>query len=125
MAQSIKLGSDTYLDWSGVTVSDNGTTLKTAFDGVTGSGRILHTASKTSDSFNVTAGGTGSTQFNVSESGYTPIGILTISGSGTSGLSYSDWYFETSSSAKIYFRNNTTSNKTGVKLTVTILYIKS
>ena len=34
MAQSIKLGNDTYLDYSGVTINSSGTTLKTRLDAI-------------------------------------------------------------------------------------------
>lgn len=125
MAQSIKLGNDTYLDWTGVTVNNSGKTLSSALGSTSGNGTIFKVATKSSATFNVSAYAMSFAEIDVSESGYTAIGIVALSGSGTSGMSYSDWYFNSGTTVRIYYRENAGTAKTGVKFNVQILYIKS
>ncbi len=59
----------------------------------------------------------------ITKAGYTAIGIVGITGSGTSGLAYSDFYLANSSTARVYYRNNTTGSLT-TTLRLDVLYIK-
>ena len=65
-----------------------------------------------------------SVTFNISKSGYTPIGMLTWTGNNTTGLVIQEYYIS-SNNFKIYLRNPTSSAKTPTKLSVKILYLKS
>ena len=58
-------------------------------------------------------------------SGYTPIAIIGISGSGSAPFSYSDWYFSADNKIRVYFRNNASGAKTLNALGVDVLYVKS
>lgn len=73
----------------------------------------------------VGAGSTGSTSVSVTKTGYTPLGIISITGSGSTGLAYSDWYINSTGTAYIYYKNDTTSAKSNVTLGLTILYKKN
>lgn len=86
--------------------------------------QIFKWEEKNSPSFSVSANDTGSIEWSVNETGWTPIGILQITGSGTTGISYSDWYITGQNACKVYFRNNTSSNKSSVVLKPIILYKK-
>lgn len=59
---------------------------------------------------------------NIAKTGYTPIGIVGITGQKTSVLSYSDWYVESNTSAKVYYKASSTSYE--VTLTLHVLYKK-
>ena len=56
--------------------------------------------------------------------GYTPIGIIGVFGSGSAGCAISDFYIQDLSTARVYFRNN---NSTAVSVTwsVRVLYQKN
>ena len=60
---------------------------------------------------------------NIAKTGYTPIGIVGITGQNTSIMSYSDWYVESNTTAKVYYRASSTSYE--VTLTLRVLYKKS
>lgn len=65
---------------------------------------------------------TGNVSINIAKTGYTPIGIVGITGQNTSVMSYSDWYVESSSNAKVYYKASSTSYE--VTLTLHVLYKK-
>ena len=65
---------------------------------------------------------TGNVSINIAKTGYTPIGIVGITGQNTSVMSYSDWYVESSSNAKVYYKASSTSYE--VTLNLHILYKK-
>ena len=85
---------------------------------------ILTTRNHTSGAFNVGANEGGSIDITIGLSGYTPIGMVRITGNSNSGFSYSDWYLADSTRLRIYYRNNGGA-KTGSNLTVTVLYVKN
>ena len=60
----------------------------------------------------------------VSKSGYTPLGIVSLTGSGTGQLNLIE-FFLSGNTAKIYYRNNQTAAKSISKMTITVLYKKS
>lgn len=62
--------------------------------------------------------------FDVSKQGYKPLGIVAINGSGTSGLSYNDWYFDTDNSVRLFYANNSESSNTLYRLRVFVLYLR-
>lgn len=74
-------------------------------------------------SFNAPAG-RGNITVNITKAGYTPIGIVGITGSNTSIFTYSDFYVENSTTAKVYY-NNTYSTTYDVTLELRVLYIKN
>ena len=61
----------------------------------------------------------------VTESGWTPLGIVGWVGSGTTLFSYADYYLDSANTAKIYFTNTTSSAKTLNNLRMKILYYKT
>lgn len=63
-------------------------------------------------------------QVDVSKTGYKPLGVLGIFGSGSSGLSYSDWYFDTSSTIRVYYANNSNTDNYLYRLSVIVLYLR-
>ena len=65
---------------------------------------------------------TGNVSINIAKTGYTPIGIVGITGQNTSVMSYSDWYVESSSNAKVYYKASSTSYE--VTLNLHVLYKK-
>lgn len=60
---------------------------------------------------------------NIAKEGYTPIGIMGITGSNTSIMTYYEWYIESATTAKVYFRSSSTSYQ--VTLRLNILYMKN
>lgn len=75
-----------------------------------------------SKSATFTPSSTGNVSINIAKTGYTPIGIVGITGQNTSVMSYSDWYVESSSNAKVYYKASSTSYE--VTLTLHVLYKK-
>ena len=75
-----------------------------------------------SKSATFTPASTGNVSINIAKTGYTPIGIVGITGQNTSVMSYSDWYVESSSNAKVYYKASSTSYE--VTLTLHVLYKK-
>jgi len=71
-----------------------------------------------SASFSATSGN-GSIVISIGKSGYTPIGVVGITGSNTSVLTYSDFYIESSTTAKVYYHCSGSYN---ITLKVRILY---
>ena len=86
---------------------------------------LIKTEKHSSSEISVNAGGVGYTTVDMTKTGYTLIGIVGIDGSGTSGMAYSDWYLADSVNVRVYYKNNSTSDKTGVVLNITGLYVKS
>ena len=60
----------------------------------------------------------------VTKSGYTPKGIIEITGSGTTGLVLQEFYIS-SNNAYVYFRNATSSSITPTRIRVVVFYIKN
>ena len=69
----------------------------------------------------VAAGAVKSFSIGTAYTGYTPIGIVSITGSGTSGLVLQEYYLY-GGNAVIYFKNTTNNPITPSLITVTILY---
>ena len=86
--------------------------------------QTIATERHASSAFSVNAGATGFVDITIGMSGYTPIGIVAIDGSGTSGLAYSDIYMANNTTVRVYYQNNSSSNKTSVTLYVRVLYVK-
>lgn len=78
-----------------------------------------------SKSATFTPAGTGSSNVtvNIAKTGYTPIGIVGITGQNTSIMSYSDWYVDSNTTAKVYYRASSTSYE--VTLELKVLYKKA
>ena len=85
---------------------------------------ILTTRRHTSSTLSIASGESGSTNITIGLSGYTPIGIVAIDGTSTTGISYSDWYLADASTVKIYWRNNGGA-KANTVFGVKILYQKA
>lgn len=60
---------------------------------------------------------------NIAKTGYTPIGIVGITGQNTSIMTFFEWYIESSTNAKVYYRASSTSYS--VTLTLSVLYVKN
>jgi len=73
----------------------------------------------------VVAGATISVDIPIGLSGYTPLAIAQISGSGTGTFAFQDLYFPTNTTCRLYLKNLATSAVTLNSITVTVLYIKS
>ena len=80
----------------------------------------LYTRTFSSDAFNISAGANGSAFISITDSSHA-LALVGIIGHGSGGLAYSDWTVE-DGKAKLWFRNTTTSNKTGVVLDAIVLY---
>lgn len=78
-----------------------------------------------SNSESVSANGTKRFDVDLQKTGYTPVGILGITGSGTTGLVLQEYYISNSRYAYIYFRNATSSSITPSKIQVYAMYFKS
>lgn len=75
----------------------------------------------TSASQTLAAGGEGHVTINVAKTGYTPVGIIGITGSGNSGLYVTDFYID-GTTATLWYRNPGTASKT-FTYTITVLYL--
>lgn len=89
----------------------------------TSKSNVLITDSFTS-TFTAQPNASGSTAFTITKQGYTPIGIVGITGTTTSILSYSDFYLEDANTAKVYFYSRY-SQARQVTLQINILYVKN
>ena len=79
----------------------------------------------TSASFTPAASSSGNVTIDVSKSGYTAIGIVGITGTNTSVLSFSDFYLESATSAKVYYYNNSSAGtQLSTTISVKVLYVK-
>ena len=74
----------------------------------------------TSSSQTLAANGEGHVDMNVATSGYTPRGIVGITGNGNSGMYVTDFYIN-GNTATLWYRNPTTSAKT-FTYTITVLF---
>ena len=61
----------------------------------------------------------------ITKSGYTPIGIVGITGSGTGTLLMNEFFVQNNTTAAIYYRNSSGTNRTINSVTVSVLYRKS
>ena len=87
---------------------------------------ILLTETKTQTvGQSIAANASGYVDMNIEKVGYTPIGIVAFSGSGTGGLNWADWYFPNSTTARLYYSNNTATTYTLNSVSVRILYRKN
>ena len=73
---------------------------------------------------NINAGGSKSVTENISLEGYSPLGIVQISGTGVSNLSLVSFYIRDNTNAYVFYRNDTSSAKSNISVTATILYAK-
>jgi hypothetical protein len=76
-----------------------------------------------SATFTPASTGSSNVTVNITKTGYTPIGIVGITGQNTSVMSYSDWYVDSNTTAKVYYRASSTSYE--VTLTLRVLYKKA
>lgn len=91
-------------------------------------GNVIKTAAFTSSSFTVGANRNSYTDIPVSLSGFTPIGIVGITGSGNGNALIVEFNLSSSSTGvvvRIYVRNSTSSATTINYYRVTVLFIKS
>ena len=77
-----------------------------------------------SSQFSLDAGQASSVEWNVAREGYTPLGIVGLLGSGTSGVAFQDHYIN-GTKAYFYLRNVTSSRVVISNLRVRILYVKN
>ena len=80
---------------------------------------------KSSPATNVSAGSQGNFTVPITvPSGYTLVGVIAYSGSGTSGFSYSDIY-KAGDNITVYYRNNNTETRSISSFSVTVLFVKT
>ena len=72
----------------------------------------------------ISAGTSIHTDIDVSKSGYTPLGIIEVTGSGNNGLVLQDFYLQ-GNTAIMYQRNVTSAAKAANEMTVKVLYMKN
>ena len=84
--------------------------------------KTFSTQTVIADAVTVAAGATSSASMSATRSGYTPIGIVGITGSNTTGFAISDFYIDNSNNVRLYFKN-TTSNSQSVTWHARVLYI--
>lgn len=76
-------------------------------------------------SFNLDANQATYVTWNISRTGYTPLGIVGLLGSGTSALAFQDHYID-GTTAYFYMRNVSGARATGISnIRVRILYVKN
>lgn len=73
----------------------------------------------------IAAGGSGSIDFNIAKTGYTPIGITGIWGSGTTGMIWNDWFLVNDSTARVWYKNSNGSSVNLSSLSIKVLYKKN
>lgn len=86
---------------------------------------LLKVKSFNSGTKTVNAGQSAYIDINISLSGYKPIAVATLTGSGTSSFAFQDWYFTSTSNFRIYVRNLGSSSITINSITVGVLFIKN
>ena len=92
-------------------------------DGLICSNLKLVVKTRSSAAFSVNANSTGSVQISVTTSdNLKPIGIVGIKGTNTTALCYSDYYLENETTAKVYYKNTASTDKSGVVLQLVVLY---
>lgn len=74
--------------------------------------------------FSLEAGQASNVEWNIAREGYTPLGIVGLLGSGTSGVAFQDHYIN-GTKAYFYLRNVTSSRVVISNLRVRILYVKN
>ena len=77
-----------------------------------------------SNSTSIPAGGYAAIDIPINKSGYTPIGIVGISGSGTGKLSIME-FFVRQNTAKIYYMNSTQNAITPTYIDAYVLFVKN
>jgi hypothetical protein len=104
--------------------SDETVLTEYTFDGNTNTNPITVQTHSTPGAASVAANTNSNVSISIGLSGYTPIGIVGVSGSGSAGCAISDFYIQDQSTARVYFRNN---NSTAVNVTwsVRVLYQKN
>lgn len=73
----------------------------------------------------IAANSTGSYDFNCTYSGYSRIGMVAFTGSGTNGLVLQEFYNTPNEGIRVYVRNITSADKTPTSLRITALYRKT
>lgn len=108
-----------------VAYSPSGETVLTeyTFDENTNTNPII-VQTKSASAVSVAANTNSNVSISIRLSGYTPIGIVGVYGSGSAGCAISDFYIQDQSTARVYFRNNN-SNAVNVTWSVRVLYQKS
>lgn len=89
-----------------------------------GSGVAVETFTK-SIGRSIAAGGSGSIDFTITKSGYTPIGITGIWGSGTTGMVWNDFFLVDNNTARIWYYNAKSSASTLSSLSIKVLYMQN
>lgn len=91
-----------------------------------GIGNVIKTAAFTSSSFTISANRYSYVDIPVSLSGFTPIGIVGITGSGNGNVTIVEFYLSAdNTSVRIYAFNNTSSTLTVNYYRVKVLFVKS
>ena len=85
---------------------------------------LLVVDSKTSGAITIAANSSGYVDISVTKSGYTALGIVGITGTGTTGIFYSDFYMADNVTARVYFTNTSNSSRE-FSLNMKILYYKN
>lgn len=68
----------------------------------------------------------GSVDIPVAKTGYTALGIVGFEGSGTGGFAWQDWsLLSGNATARLYFRNISTTSTTLTSVRVFVLYLKT
>ena len=109
--------------YNGSTVAGSAQSVKSALDSLN-SNIVAERVSKSSGLPEIPANTSIRVEIDASKSGYTPIGIIEVTGSGNNGLLVQDFYFQ-GATANLYFRNVTSSAKTAASVTIRVLYMKN
>ena len=125
--QQVLLNDDTIL-YSGIPTV-NGALIKqqediTALNGKLTNYLVVQEHSTTVET-SYESGQTGFANITIGKTGYTPLAIATLSGSGTGSFAFQDWYFADPTTVRVYFRNIVSSAATLHTLNVKVLYIKT
>lgn len=90
-----------------------------------GSGDEISTASFTSSSGTVNAGATGYKDITITRTGYTPLGVVSVTGSGISAMALLECSLRSSTTVRVSVRNVSSAAATFTSYTVTVLYKKN
>lgn len=112
----------TVLDESGLTFK-NSSGVQTGFYPSSGMDFTVEQKTTSSAIGVLSVGASGSFNINVAKSGYTALGIVGITGSGTTGMVWNDWYLSSATNAKIWYYCAKATTLSSV--TVYVLYKKN
>jgi hypothetical protein len=114
------------LDDSGLSFRDaNGSVTATYPNTGISGGSDIEVQSYSKSVGTIAAGGSGSIDFNIAKTGYTPIGITGIWGSGTTGMIWNDWFLVNDSTARVWYKNSNGSSVNLSSLSIKVLYKKN